>query len=138
MPVVDDLDDEQALGLEPERDASQITHPFKPEQIKISTDQTIVDLMVSRIEHEAIDLSPDFQRRRVIWTDERKSRLIESLQLRIPIPVFYVAADEYDNWSVVDGVQRMSRIYDYVTGQFTLTRLQYLTALEGLHFDNLP
>ncbi len=137
-PAVDEVDDEQDLGVEPERDASQITHPFKPEQIKISTDQTIVDLMVSRIDHKAIDLSPDFQRHRGIWSYERRSRLIESLLLRIPIPVFYVAADESDNWSVVDGVQRMSTIYDYVTGSFALNRLQYLTDLEGLVFEDLP
>ena len=57
--------------------------------------------------------------------------MIESLLLRIPIPVFYVAADEDENWSVVDGVQRMSTIYNYVSGKFSLNRLEYLDKLIG-------
>ncbi len=55
---------------------------------------------------------------RGIWKPVNKSRLIESLLLRIPIPVCYVAADVDDNWEVVDGVQRISTLYDYVTDQF--------------------
>ena len=54
--------------------------------------------------HDEIDLEPDFQRS-FVWDRKRRCRLIESLLLRIPIPVFYVAADENENWSVVDGVQ---------------------------------
>ena len=52
--------------------------------------------------------------------------------------MFYVAADESEIWSVVDGVQRMSTIYDYVTGAFPLTRLEYLTWLDGQKYDELP
>ena len=98
----------------------------------------LVEQLVSRIEYQEIDLAPDFQRARGIWNDERKSRLIESLLLRIPLPVFYVAADEKENWSVVDGLQRTSTINDFVTGQFPLKKLEYLTKFDGLVFENLP
>ena len=93
---------------------------------------------MSRIEYGEIDLAPDFQRLSGIWNAERKSRLIESLLLRIPIPVFYVAADERDNWAVVDGVQRLSTIRDYVAGKFPLTRLEYRGELDGRRYDALP
>ena len=75
---------------------------------------------------------------RGIWSDLRKSRLIESLLLRIPIPVFYVSADDRDNWSVVDGVQRMSTIFDYIEGHFVLGGLEYLADLTGLQYGELP
>ena len=132
--------DEEESGLEIEREdpKEKITDPFNPEQIKIRTVQILVEQLISRIKHKEIDLAPDFQRQRGIWNDERRSRLIESLLLRIPIPVFYVAADETDIWSVVDGVQRMSTIYDYVTGEFPLNRLEYLTWLAGQKHDALP
>ena len=50
------------------------------------------------------------------WFGHRNSqcRLIESLLLRIPIPVFYMASDEEENWLVVDGVQRMFTIFHYL------------------------
>ena len=115
----------------------KITTPFNPEQLKIRTTQIVVEQLIARIKHEEIDLAPDFQRQAGIWNDERKSRLIESLLLRIPLPVFYVAADESEKWSVVDGIQRMTTIYDYVTGKFPLKRLEYLTKLSGCTHDEL-
>ena len=129
------------LGVEPDRDdpeASGVERPFDPARIKIHTVQAVVGQLMTRIEHDEIDLAPDFQRLSGIWNPERKSRLIESLLLRIPIPVFYVAADEDEKWAVVDGVQRLSTIRDYVTGKFPLTRLEYRGELDGLRYDDLP
>lgn len=112
-------------------------HPFDPEQIKIRTVNISVDYIVGRIQHNEIDLAPPFQRMRDIWKLGPKSRLIESLLLRIPIPVFYVAADEDENWLVVDGLQRFSTMYDYMTGKFLLKDLEYLKRIEGKKFDQL-
>ena len=116
----------------------EIKRPFNPEKIKVRTVNIVVQQLVSRIRHNEIDLSPDFQRMRGIWTPHRKSRLIESLLLRIPIPVFYVSADYDENWAVVDGVQRMSTIFDYVKGEISLSGLEYLIELKGKSYDNLP
>ncbi len=126
--------------LERERDDPQeeITEPFDPELIRINTRPVVVEQIITRVAQDELDLAPEFQRLRGIWDSKRKSRLIESLLLRIPIPVFYVAADEDDRWSVVDGVQRISTIYDYVTGHFPLTKLQYLTWLDKCEHDSLP
>lgn len=37
--------------------------------------------------------------------------------LKIPIPMFYVSSDTKSVWSVVDGLQRMSTIRDFVLGK---------------------
>lgn len=134
------LDDYFDGDLEKELEDPQgrIENPFDPEQIKIRTVNIVVEQLTARIRYGEIDLTPDFQRLRGIWTDQRKSRLIESLLLRIPIPVFYVASDESEIWSVVDGVQRMSTIDDYVTGKFNLTGLEYLTWLNERKHADLP
>lgn len=134
-------DGDIADGLEPEHedpDMLEIHRPFNPEKIKVRTLNIVVEQLASRIRHGEIDLTPDFQRMRGIWSTPRKSRLIESLLLRIPIPVFYVSADVDDNWSVVDGVQRMSTIYDFIEGSFALTGLEYLANLEGSVHGGLP
>ncbi len=130
-------EEESDVEEELEDPQEKIITPFNPEQIKIRTAPILVEQLISRIKHEEIDLAPDFQRQAGIWNDERKSRLIESLLLRIPLPVFYVAADESEKWSVVDGIQRMTAIYDYVTGKFPLKRLEYLTKLNGCTHDEL-
>ena len=132
------IDQDSGLEREPEDSGGEIKRPFDPEKIKIRTVNIVVDQLVSRIDHDEIDLAPDFQRMADIWDDERKSRLIESLLLRIPIPVFYVAADKDEKWSVVDGLQRTSTIYTYMAGRFRLTKLEYLTKLNDHHYTDLP
>ena len=134
-----DVEEDQESGVEVERDDPKlkILRPFNPEKIRVRTTNTTVELLVSRIRYDEVDLEPDFQRS-FIWTPEQQSRLIESLLLRIPIPVFYVAADDKENWSVVDGVQRMFTIYHYVTDKFSLDRLEYLDRFNGKRYSELP
>lgn len=134
----DEVEEDTGLQVEKDDPREEITEPFDPEQIKINTRSLVVDQIMTRIEDGVLDLAPDFQRLRGIWDSERKSRLIESLLLRIPIPVFYMAADDDDRWSVVDGVQRISTIHEYVTDEFPLSRLQYLTSLEKCKHASLP
>ena len=130
-------EEESDVEEEKEDPQERITTPFNPEQIKIRTTHIVVEQLISRIKHKEIDLAPDFQRSARIWNDKHKCYLIESLLLRIPLPVFYVAADEAENWSVVDGIQRMTTIYDYVMGEFPLKRLEYLTKINGCKHDEL-
>ena len=138
--IREDDDSEPDSGVEEERDDPDavIKEPFDPSKIKVRTVPVLVDQLVERIRHAEVDLAPDFQRMRGIWKPVNKSRLIESLLLRIPIPVFYVAADADDNWKVVDGVQRMSTLYDYITEQFPLTGLEYRVEFNGRRFEQLP
>lgn len=125
--------------MEPEdNEEAEITEPFSPEKIKTRTANIVVGLIVQRIEHGEIDLEPDFQRHANIWTRPRKSRFIESLLLRIPIPVFYVAENSDEKWAIVDGLQRTTTIYNYMTGQFKLQGLEYLSQLNGKRYEDLP
>ncbi|MFF5856370.1 DUF262 domain-containing protein [Streptomyces sp. NPDC012751] len=121
----------------------QITSPFDPEHIDIDTRTTTVDLLLSRLRNEMIDLAPDFQRKAGIWTDGKQSRLIESLLLRIPIPSFYAAEKKDGSWAIVDGIQRLTSIARFVepeavgAGPLKLTGLEYLRNFEGTGFANL-
>ncbi|MBA8904174.1 DUF262 domain-containing protein [Phyllobacterium sp. P30BS-XVII] len=131
----DELDD----GVEQELSDGTlvIDRPFDPSKIKVTTEKKNIDLLVRRIDHGEVDLAPEFQRRARVWPIQRKSQLIESLLLRIPLPVFYVSAGETDDWAVVDGLQRITTIYDYLKGGFSLQGLEYLTTLEGKLFQDL-
>lgn len=131
-------------GIEPERPEDvDIAVPFDPDQIEVVTKAMTIDLILSRIEGGAIDLQPDFQRRWGIWSVRRQSRLIESLLLRIPLPTFYAAEDEAENWEVVDGIQRLSTVTRFIKpelledGGFALEGLEYLHEFEGKRYDGL-
>ena len=123
---------------EPVDEDVALTHPFDPNKIRVTTEPRTIDLLFRRMKHDEIDLAPAFQRRARLWKPHRKGQLIESILLRIPLPVFYVAATEDDMWSVVDGLQRLTTIYDFLSDTFPLQGLEYLHTLEGLNFSQLP
>ena len=145
-PAYDDREEGTAAGegvekeqLEDVSDSAAIEEPFDPTKIRISTKQTTVALIVERMRHEEIILQPDFQRSDNVWPPTTRSRLIESLLLRIPLPVFYMAADPDDNWMVVDGLQRLSVLRDFVLKQtLRLRGLEYLSQFDAHSFDELP
>ena len=60
-----------------------------------------------------LDIHPEFQRV-FRWSPEQKSRLIESLLLGIPLPPIYVATNKDGIWEVIDGVQRLSTIFEFM------------------------
>lgn len=81
---------------------------------EISTDSyamSLGELMNLYLDNE-LDISPDFQRF-FRWSQEQKSKLIESLFLGIPIPPIFVSQREDGVWDVVDGVQRLSTIFEF-------------------------
>lgn len=117
----------------------EIREPFDPRLIDVTTEVRSLDTLVKRLKAGQIDLDPDFQRSRGIWTDEKKSLLIESLLLRIPLPTFYVAEIEGpdqlgdSSWAVVDGIQRLSTIAQFVDSKVLDLPPLKLRGLEYLH-----
>ena len=163
-----DLDDElkeqasecRESGLENEIDpeANELDiNPFNPEDISIVTNQMAMDGLVRRFLQGSIVLNPDFQRNEV-WDMKKRSQLIESLMLKIPLPMFYVQSDEDGILTVVDGLQRLSTIRDFVLGEdylnlkkddgtrreefrgmgFKLKGLEFWSEYEGKQFYQLP
>ena len=128
---------DSGLDAEPNNSSPEIECSLNPEEVRIGTTYINVEQLVSQIRNGEIYWNSDVQRS-FAWQPECQSWLIESLLLRIPIPVFYVAADEGSNWSVVDGVQRLSAIYNFVTGEFSLNRLEYFVRFDGKHYYDLP
>ena len=128
----------------------RITNPFNPSEISIDTKKVSMDSLMRRLQQGTLQLTPDFQRKE-IWNKTAKSRLIESLMLNIPIQMFYVAADSKNNWTVVDGLQRISTFRDFVLGAttakdkngnrqgngFRLEGLEFLKDLEGYNLIDI-
>src|SRR3989338_433255 len=99
----------EGLGLEAEgqENGSEIKAPFDPSLIDVITHTRTVDLLLTRLKEGESILDPEFQRRANIWSNARKSGLIESILLRIPLPSLYVSEDKDGVYTVVDGLQRL-------------------------------
>ncbi len=134
------VETELELDSDAIEDLDQSVGPWNPEQIRVNTKQFSLRNVLDMIEESSIELAPDFQRGQV-WKPRQKSRLVESVLLQIPLPAFYFAEDTDGNMRVVDGLQRLSTIRDFVRGDetrgFALHDLEYLE-LAGKRFSELP
>ena len=91
-----------------------------------------------------LDIHPEFQRF-YRWSAEQKSRLIESILLGIPIPSIFVSQREDGVWDVIDGLQRLSTIFEFVgelkdendeyLPRLELNKTKYLPSLEGMKWE---
>jgi hypothetical protein len=101
--------------------------------------------LISMYETDDIDIHPDFQRF-LRWTNYQKASLIESLLIGIPVPPIFVSQRSDGVWDVVDGVQRLSTIYELLgklkdedgnlKPGLTLEETTYLPSLAGKKWEN--
>jgi hypothetical protein len=123
------IDEEGETGIEEEIEGEpDQVRPYDPDKIRVDPKNFSLQQLLDDIDSGDLDLAPDFQRNKV-WGPRQKVRLVESVLLRIPLPAFYFSADKSGRFSVVDGVQRLSTLHGFLTGEFALTKgdLEYLT-----------
>ena len=97
--------------------------------------RTVLDV-VRRINRATYILNPDFQRA-FLWDVPTQSKLIESILMRIPLPVLYLAENADGKVVVVDGLQRLSTFQRFLDDELKL-RLPDRPDLDGKRFSDLP
>ena len=104
-------------------------------KVHIRNESRTVRDVLWRIEQGRYIMNPDFQRD-FVWDDAQQSKLIESVLMRIPLPVLYLAEDSSGKMIVVDGLQRLSTFKRFVEGDMRL-RLPGQADLHRRRFDDL-
>jgi len=90
-----------------------------------------------KIDSPIINVAPEYQRRQR-WSLQKKSQLIESFLMNIPIPPIFLFARAYNKYEVVDGRQRLDTIREYLNDEFGLKGLDYWSELNNKTFQQLP
>jgi hypothetical protein len=96
-----------------------------------------LDAIAHMVEGGAIDIKPKYQRRER-WSKDKQSALIESFLLNIPVPPIYLSEDEYGKYSVIDGKQRVTAIYNFILKNAKLVNLEKFKDIENYTFSDLP
>jgi hypothetical protein len=120
-----------------------IDNSYIPNVVVYGTDWT-TETIFTQLVRGNIELTPNFQRRDA-WNIQKKSRLIESLILGLPVPQIVLA--ERDNvkgkFIVLDGKQRLLSIFQFYGksgssyDNFKLTGLEILKKLNGSSYEDL-
>ncbi len=72
------------------------------------------------------------------WNTERKSHLIESLLVNVPIIPIVLYESNYGEYDVIDGNQRIRAIVDFYKNKFELTGVKFLPELNGYNIKDYP
>jgi hypothetical protein len=83
------------------------------------------------------NLRPEYQRR-LRWDKKKKSKLIESFIMNIPVPPIFLYEKTLGKFEVMDGQQRLNAISDFWAGSFKLEGLKIWAALNGRTYAQLP
>lgn len=127
-----DSEEIEGLDLDP---GSWGDYPL--DELLIRNEVRTIYEVIRRIDQEdRYIMNPDFQRD-FIWSLDKQSKLIESVIMRIPLPVFYLAEDKQGRMIVVDGLQRLSTFQRFLKNQLKL-KLPHRDSLNGNYFMDLP
>ncbi|BAZ08096.1 DUF262 domain-containing protein [Calothrix sp. NIES-3974] len=128
------------MNIRDKTDTLQSEIDQKRQEIRSDNYSTSIGEWISLYQQGEIEIHPEFQRF-FRWSDYQKTKLIESILLGIPIPPIFVSQREDGIWDVVDGLQRLSTIYQFVgilkdeegklIPPLTLQKTEYLPSLEG-------
>lgn len=112
---------------------------YKKGEVRIVTEQARYPLntIVSLVESDNYILNPEFQRRHR-WNNARKSRLIESFIMNVPIPPIFLYEVDYSVYEVMDGLQRLTAISQFYQDKYSLESLVEWQELNGLTYSKLP
>jgi hypothetical protein len=115
------------------------------QNIKVYSRDWTIQTIYDQITRGNIDLNPKFQRRNA-WDDQRRSLLIESLLLDLPIPEIVLAENHEvkDTFIVLDGKQRLLTILGFIDHEKTkywttpkLGGLEIKKKLNGKTYQNM-
>jgi hypothetical protein len=107
-----------------------------------------VKQLVDMVSEKQINVSPEYQRR-FVWDQVRQSQLVESIFLGIPIPSLFMATNEDSTWEVIDGLQRLTTLINFINPSvrndvegenpaLKLKGLEKVSSLNGAEFEDLP
>lgn len=117
----------------------EINQKYRAGEVRIVSEQARYPLnsISSMVGSENYNLNPEFQRRHR-WDVNKKSKLIESFIMNVPIPPIFLYEDDFSHYEVMDGLQRLTAIDDFYNDKFQLTGLSEWKELNGKKYSDLP
>ena len=138
----------QIINLSEAQQKKLIDEVFESRQEYVTDGYSMsIGEIISMYKDHELDINPDFQRN-YRWTLRFRSRLIESILIGVPLPSIFVYQTEKGIWEVVDGVQRLSTILEFMgelrdengdkLPALVLEKTKMIPALEGISYSTLP
>lgn len=126
-------------GFPMEMSDDAINEKYETGEARIITEQGAVKLSLVKGVFNAknYQLTPKYQRR-ITWDTKKRSKLIESFIMNVPVPPVFVYETEFNQYQVMDGLQRITAIIDFYSDKYELEELVQWSELNGRRYSQLP
>lgn len=126
-------------GFPMEMSDDAINEKYEKGEARIITEQGAVKLSLVKGVFNApnYQLTPKYQRR-ITWDTKKRSKLIESFIMNVPVPPVFVYETEFNQYQVMDGLQRITAIIDFYSDKYELEELAQWSELNGRKYSQLP
>ena len=116
-----------------------INEKYEKGEARIITEQGAIKLsLVTGVFNSAnYQLKPKYQRR-ITWDSQKRSKLIESFIMNVPVPPVFVYETEFNQYQVMDGLQRITAVIDFYNDKYELEGLLEWSELNGRKYSQLP
>ncbi|CAK2410322.1 DUF262 domain-containing protein [Vibrio sp. FF145] len=117
-----------------------INKKYREGEIRIVTEQARYPLntIASMVKNtEEYKMNPEYQRRHR-WSNAKRSALIESLIMNVPLPPIFLYEYDYSCYEVMDGLQRLTAISSFYENEFPLEGLTKWPELNDKRYHELP
>lgn len=133
--IEDEIELENAEELEDmEYEGNVNSYVFK--EVRVTKKDFSIYELLRKYKQGKLILDVSFQRREV-WGEKQKCELIESILMGLPLPIFYFKQLDNSRYVVVDGKQRLSALFEYLSNKFALKDLKILDFLNTKKFKDL-
>lgn len=118
----------------------ELSNKYSESQVRIvrsSLDFTLHTLATSMKDKSYLDIAPGYQRR-ARWDRKKRSLLIESFLMNVPVPPLFLYEKDYNQYEIMDGRQRLEAITEYLENKYALVGMEFWPELQGKRFNELP
>ncbi|WP_351189883.1 DUF262 domain-containing protein [Shewanella sp. TB4-MNA-CIBAN-0142] len=117
----------------------EINKKYREGEIRIVTEQARYPLSAisSMVNGDGYKMNPEYQRRHR-WSNAKRSTLIESLIMNVPLPPIFLYEYDYSCYEVMDGLQRLTAISSFYENEFPLEGLIKWPELNDKRYHELP
>jgi hypothetical protein len=142
MPTDDanpDSENEIQFDAEPEN-GEELNLPVNQREVLTRPGEPEIRSLHDKAKRGKLILQPDFQRQ-YVWDRKKASRLVESVLLRVPLPIIYLSEQPDNKEYVIDGQQRLTSLFSFIDGYFPNKepfKLTGLTAYKELNKKGFP
>lgn len=110
---------------------------FSVYELKRKYDKTRNEIKEGREPQNGLILDDTFQRTGEVWGTRDKRKLVESILMDIPIPFIYLAEGKRGNLIVIDGRQRLTALFNFLDGKYSLANMEFFPQLNNKKVNKL-